>query len=183
MKFLKSILVVSMAGAVTACSTTGTVSSSRAPVSCDQVTGTQLEKALAIATGELDNPDCAGWFDSYWESLLSIAEREPSKENRVSFANFIGSARDQGVITSSEAKERYSRFFDPRFVSLPDDYNVCSYQSKRKSLDSSMLTELRDKEQGLLRISQDKASYAKSVRLYHNLQNVMDATLTSCEAG
>ena len=47
----------------------------------------------------------------------------------------------------------------------------------------SMERELTDKERGLMRISLDNAGYYRADELYQEVELVLEATCTACEAG
>ena len=69
-------------------------------------------------------------------------------------------------------------------MSLKGDYNNCSHTcpNKRKVL-LDMERELSDKEQGLLKVSQDSEGYYRADELYQEVELVLEATCTACAAG
>ena len=91
-------------------------------------------------------------------------------------------ARD-GVKTNSK-KDYYNRYFNVKFVSLQGDYNTCSQTCPiRKQVMSDMQAELHDKELGLLRASNDAASFYRADHLLKETDLVLEATCRACQAG
>jgi hypothetical protein len=67
-------------------------------------------------------------------------------------------------------------------MSLPDEYNVCSSCSEKKKneIEIQLETELRQKEEGLLRACVDKNAYYKASDQYNSILLLLDATCTAC---
>ena len=58
--------------------------------------------------------------------------------------------------------------------------NTCP---RRDRVMRHMERELSDKERGLLRVSLDSAGYYRADELYQEVELVLEATCTACEAG
>ena len=91
---------------------------------------------------------------------------------------------DQGLLSTRQAQDYYNRYFNVKFMALRGDYNNCSHTcpNKQKVL-FDMERELSDKERGLLRVSTDNAAYYRADELYQEVELVLEATCTACEAG
>ena len=73
---------------------------------------------------------------------------------------------------------------DVKFNAMQGDYNNCSHTCPRRDrVMRDLERELSDKERGLLKISQDNASYYRADELYQELELVLEATCTACDAG
>ena len=88
-------------------------------------------------------------FDSYFGQLIDVAKRDPDMENKRRFSEFLEWAHDQGIIDKIQARSYYNRYFNTTFMSLPDDYNVCSScpEETKKDIENQMekvpITQLR----------------------------------------
>ena len=126
---------------------------------------------------------CAAHFDRYYDDLLSIAEGDPKPENKRIFSEFLVWSGDEGLLSQRQARDYYNRYFNVKFTSMQGDYNNCSHTCPR--LDRVMLDmerELSDKERGLLKVSLDSAGYYRSDELYQEIELVLEATCTACNA-
>ena len=142
-----------------------------------------LDSAISFVKTSL-NTGCAAHFDRYYDDLLRIAEGDPKPENKRVFSEFLVWSGDQGLLSNRQAKEYYNRFFNVKFMSMKGDYNNCSHTcpNKQKVL-FDMERELSDKERGLLKVSEDRDGYYRADRLYQEVELVLEATCTACEAG
>jgi hypothetical protein len=132
---------------------------------------------------ELDS-GCAAHFDGYYDDLLSIAEGDPKPENKRIFSDFLIWTTDRGILSQRQAKEYYNRYFNVKFVSLEGDYNNCSHTCPRRDrVMLQMQRELSDKERGLMKVSLDSGAYYRADELYQEVELVLEATCTACEAG
>ena len=127
---------------------------------------------------------CQAHYDRYFDNLLNIAEGDPKPENKRVFSEFLVWSGDQGLLSNRQAKEYYNRYFNVKFMSMKGDYNNCSHTcpNKQKVL-FDMERELSDKERGLLKVSEDRDGYYRADRLYQEVELVLEATCTACEAG
>ena len=125
---------------------------------------------------------CHAHFDHYYDDLLSIAEGDPKPENKQAFSEFLVWSSDQGLLSKRQAQDYYNRYFNTTFISLPDDYNVCSSCTGEtiKNIEDQMENELRQKEEGLLRACRDKGAYYTASDQYNSILLLLDATCTSC---
>ena len=150
--------------------------------SCTLPSGVDLEEALDHSRKDLGHLECETMFDSYFTRLIEVAKRDPDMENKRRFSEFLEWAHDQGIIDKIQARSYYNRYFNTTFMSLPDDYNVCSScpEETLKDIENQMEKELRQKEDGLLRACRDKSGYYKASDQYNSVLLLLDATCTSC---
>ncbi|MEM6707434.1 MAG: hypothetical protein AAF648_01485 [Pseudomonadota bacterium] len=150
---------------------------------CGGPLSSNLDQAVSDVESRLAS-GCEYQFDSYFDQLLAIAENDPAAENRKVFSDHLIAAKNLGVISQRQARERYNRYFNIKFVSLTGDYNTCSQACPdRRTLLMNMKRELGDKERGLLRISKDQASFYRADVLLKEADLVLEATCRACEAG
>jgi hypothetical protein len=149
---------------------------------CTLPSGVNLEEALAHSRKDLGHLECEPMFDNYFVRLIDVAKRDPDLENKRRFSEFLEWAHDQGIIDKIQARSYYNRYFNTTFISLPDDYNVCSSCTgeTKKNIEDQMENELRQKEEGLLRACRDKSAYYKASNQYNSILLLLDATCTSC---
>jgi hypothetical protein len=149
---------------------------------CTLPSGVNLEEALDHSRADLARLECEQMFDSYYERLLDVAKRDPDIENRRRFSDFLMWANDEGIIDKIQARDYYNRYFNTTFMSLQDDFNVCSTCSEdsKKNLEVALQKELGQKEEGLLRACQDKPAYYAAADQYNSILLLLDATCTAC---
>jgi len=142
-----------------------------------------LDSAMRTAEDRLAN-GCEYSFEGYFHSLLSIAEANPARENRMLFSDHLMRVNEMGVISRRQAEGLYNRYFNVKFVSLQGDYNTCSQTCPvRRQVMSDMQAELHDKELGLLRASADSSSFYRADNLLKEADLVLEATCRACSAG
>ncbi|MGB5441895.1 MAG: hypothetical protein WBN57_04635 [Gammaproteobacteria bacterium] len=147
---------------------------------CSLPEGPNLEQSISAARFDLET-GCEHQFDAYYQRLLTIAEGDPKKENKASFSEFLLWANNTGLLSKRQARELYNRYFGIKYVSLASDYSVCSKTCPRQSeVMRDMNLELADKEQGLLRISEDRLNYTRASNLYQETELVLEATCEAC---
>ncbi len=149
---------------------------------CKMPSGVDLAEAITHSKNDLENLECDLFFDVYYEGLIEIAKQDPDKTNKRRFSDFLEWANDQGIINKLQARDYYNRYFNTTFMSLPDDYNVCSScsEKKQKDLEFELEKELGQKEAGLLRACQDKNAYYLASDQYNSIMMLLDATCTAC---
>ena len=153
------------------------------PPPCGSPTTKNLDNAVVFVQQSLKS-GCAVHFDRYYDDLLTIAEGDPKSQNKRIFSDFLLWSTDEGLISQRQAKEYYNRYFNVKFVSLESDYNNCTHTCPRRDrVMRNMERELTDKERGLLRVSTDSAAYYRADELYQEVELVLEATCTACEAG
>ena len=163
--------------AAAACTTTPVASH------CSAGLSPGLENAIYDVEARLGT-GCEYHFDRYFAELLSTAEANPSSENKVLFSDFLMRANETGVISTRQAREYYNRYFNVKFVSLTGDYNTCAQACPvQGQVMANMQNELRDKQVGLLKASDDKTSYYRADHLLKEAQLVLEATCRACAAG
>jgi hypothetical protein len=150
--------------------------------SCALPSGVNLEEALDHSKKDLAHLECEVLFDSYYDRLVDVAQRDPEIANKRKFSDFLQWANAQGIIDKIQARNYYNRYFNTTFMSLPDEYNVCSSCSgrKQKDLEFQLEEELGQKEKGLLRACQDKNAYYAAADQYNAIMLLLDATCTAC---
>ena len=167
--------VAAIATSLAACST-----SPMQTTSCSLPEGPNLERAISAARFDLET-GCEHRFDGYFQRLLTIAEGDPKKENKASFSDFLLWANDAGLLSKAQARETYNRYFGVKYVSLVSDYSVCAQTCPNQSdVMRDMNRELVDKEQGLLKISNDRLNYSRASNLYQEAELVLEATCEAC---
>ena len=151
--------------------------------SCMSPQTRSLDGAMAAVKSNL-SAGCKAHFDRYYGDLLTIAEGDPKPENKRAFSEFLVWSADQGLLSQRQAEEYYNRYFNVKFMSMKGDYNNCSHTcpNKQKVL-FDMERELSDKERGLLKVSVDRDGYYRADRLYQEVELVLEATCTACDAG
>ena len=151
------------------------------PQSCTLPQGKNVERAFSHARSQLSQRDCHFRFDEYFQALLNIASGDPDQKNSEQFSEFLLWANEQDIITKVSAKEHYNRYFGTKFVSLPNEYSNCSYTCKvQDEISRKMQDELRDKERGLLKVTNDKRKFAEANSLYQSTLTLLDATCEAC---
>ncbi len=152
----------------------------------DHCTG-KFSSNLSSAIGDAESrlaSGCEYHFDSYFNSLLRVAEADPAPENKSMFSDHLINVNEMGVISQRQARELYNRYFNVKFVSFRGDYNTCAQACPiQDHVISNMKGELQDKQLGLLRVSADKASYYRADNLLKEAQLVLEATCRACAAG
>ncbi len=150
--------------------------------SCTLPSGVNLEEALDHSRADLGRLECEAMFDGYFDRLLDVAKRDPDIENRRRFSEFLVWANDEGIIDKIQARDYYNRYFNATFMSLPDDFNVCSScpETARRDLEMELQNELAQKEEGILRACQDKQAYYAAADQYNSILLLLDATCTAC---
>jgi hypothetical protein len=170
------MLAVPLLAMAAACTTTD-------PDQCTVSVRGDIESAMRTVETKLDS-GCEYHFDGYFQSLLTLAEANPDKNNRRYFSDHLMRVQDMGVISRRQAEGLYNRYFNVKFVSLQGDYNTCSQTCPiRKQVMSDMKAELHDKELGLLRASNDAASFYRADHLLKETDLVLEATCRACLAG
>jgi hypothetical protein len=173
---IRHLLWIPFAALLGACTTTD-------PDYCAVNMRSDLDSAMRAVEAKLGS-GCEYQFDSYFHSLLSVAEANPDKDNRKLFSDHLMRVNDMGVISRRQAEGLYNRYFNVKFVSLQGDYNTCSQTCPiRKQVMSDMQAELHDKELGLLRASNDAPSFYRADTLLKETDLVLEATCRACLAG
>ena len=149
--------------------------------SCTLPQEKNVDRAFSHARVQLAQRECHFRFDEYFQALLMVASGDPNQKNSEHFSEFLLWANEQDIITRVSAKEYYNRYFGTKFVSLPNEYSNCSYTCKvQDEITRKMQNELRDKETGLLKITNDKRRFAEANLLYQSTLTLLDATCEAC---
>jgi len=148
--------------------------------------GSPQTKNLDAAMGQVRTSltaGCEAQFDRFYDDLLRIAEGDPKPENKRLFSEFLVWTADEGLLSQRQARDYYNRYFNVKFMSLAGDYNNCSHTCPRRDrVLRDMERELVDKERGLVKISLDNDGYYRADRLFQEMELVLEATCTACEA-
>lgn len=150
--------------------------------SCTLPSGVNLEEALAHSREDLGHLECETMFDGYYMKLIEVAKRDPAMQNKRKFSEFLEWANAEGIIDKIQARDYYNRYFNTTFMTLPDEFNVCSSCSEKtqKELEFRLEEELGQKEEGLLKACQDKNAYYLAADQYNSIMLLLDATCTAC---
>ena len=170
-----TLLTILWAGALSSCATS--------PPPCASPQTKNLDTAIVQVQTSLKS-GCTAHFDRFYDDLLYIAEGDPRPENKRRFSEFLVWAADDGLLSQRQARNYYNRYFNVKFTTLASDYNNCSHTCPRRDrvlLD--MERELSDKERGLLKVSLDNSGYYRADELYREMELVLEATCTACNAG
>jgi hypothetical protein len=149
---------------------------------CILPSGVDLEEALAHSKDDLGHFQCEAQFDAYYKRLIEVAKRNPDIQNKRKFSGFLEWANERGIIDKIQARDYYNRYFNTTFMSLPDDYNVCSTCSEKsqRDIEIQLERELGQKEVGLLKACQDKDAFYLAMDQYNSILLLLDATCTAC---
>lgn len=176
---VKWILVVSMMFLATGC-----VKNEPKPaetVACTLPSGNLVQKAFDTAYDTLSNEECRYRFDEVMQALLSVCEGTPEQKNKERFSDLLVWAKNQGIISTVQAKEFYSTYFSSKFVSLPDDYQTCSYADDHDRIISDCRNELEKKEQGLVKVANDRETFARASAEFKQIDLILEAACTACK--
>ena len=177
MSRINSLLIAALAALLLSACTTAT------PDHCAANLRGNLDSAITTAESRLAS-GCEYHFNAYFNSLLTIAEANPDPDNKMLFSDHLMRVNDMGVISRRQAEGLYNRYFNVKFVSLQGDYNTCSQTCPvRSQVMSEMQAELHDKELGLMRASNDSASFYRADTLLKETDLVLEATCRACQAG
>ena len=153
------------------------------PPPCGSPASKNLTAAIDDVKGNLQG-GCTAHFERFYDDLLRIAEGDPKPENKRLFSEFLVWSSDEGILSQRQAKDYYNRYFNVKFMSLASDYNNCSHTCPRRDrVLLEMERELGEKERGLLKVSLDNESYYRADELYQEVELVLEATCTACQAG
>lgn len=177
---IKTLVMPALAGALVLTVLAGCNSNPSKATACTLPTGPNLDQAVAKARFDLET-GCEQQFEGYFQRLLDIAEGDPKKENKATFSDFLVWANEEGLVSKRQAREMYTRYFGVKYVSLISDYSVCSQTCPRqRDVMRDMTEELKDKEQGLLKVSADRREYSRANQLYQEAELVLQATCSAC---
>ncbi len=158
----------------------GSAHAQEEPSTCPLPSGNLVDEAFSQARGVLERPACKYQFDATFTTLLTIAEGDPKPENNRAFSDLLVWAKDRGVINTVQAQNYYNRYFTHIFVSLPDDYKTCNYCPRLRKIMSNCRDELRQKEQGLLKVCRERTTYAKASSDFQTIDLILEATCSAC---
>jgi hypothetical protein len=113
---------------------------------------------------------------------MNIAANDPQEQNKERFSDLFAYARDAGILSETQARNEYQRYFTTNFVSLGNDYNNCSSTCQEKqAVEKKLKNELGDKNQGLLQVTGDRTEYAAADKQYNQLLTLIEATCSACQ--
>lgn len=173
------LLAMSLFLLITACAQTQVSQSA----TCTMPASNRISAAIHEAQSTLANRSCVTHFEGIFERLIYIAQNDPAPENRREFSDFLNWCRDQNIINTRQAMDLYTRYFSHKFVSLPRDYQTCSYCRDISKITREMKAELASKETGLMKICGERDQYARTAAEYEDLVTILEATCKACQAG
>ena len=174
--FKAAILIAACSAILASCAAT--------PPPCLSPQTRNLSHAVEDVKSNLRGGACAAHFDRYYDELLTLGEGDPKTENKRIFSEFLVWASDEGLLSQRQARDYYNRYFNVKFTAMQGDYNNCSHTCPRRArVMLDMQRELSDKERGLLKVSLDSAGYYRADELYQEIELVLEATCTACNAG
>ncbi len=150
--------------------------------SCPLPSGNFVDQAFDTARSTLSYNECKYQFDQVMDALLEVCEGTPSINNKKLFSDFLVWAKNQGIISTVQAKKIYTRYFTATFVSLSGDFQTCSLCPRIHKILSDCDQELEKKKSGLLKICGDKKTYAKASNDLKQISLILEATCKACEA-
>lgn len=173
-------LVSSMALLASACQTTPQAKL----VDCSLSPSHNLDSVAAASLSKMQTAQCHYEFDGHFAQLLNTAKGDPKSANKSVMAAYINNAAQAGVISKLDAKDRYNRYFHTTFMSLPENYNVCSAVADERQKDRLMKNlerELKQKKEGLLGALKDQNTYYQAQTQYTDLLLMLEATAMACQ--
>lgn len=183
-KILSVLMVILVAVGLTGCVTTQKAATQKpVEVACPLPSSKIVSVAFEEAQNTLSRAECASQFDDTFEALLVAAAGDPKKDNKILFHNFLKWTIGEGIIRKTDGARLYTEYFSYKFASLPQDYNICSYESKQEQIKADLLKELVKKERGLIQISKDQASYTIAHNNQAKLNLILEATWRACSDG
>jgi len=184
-KLLKNtVLGFCLVSGLTACAQTPrhNTSQSSHQASCSLPQHKKLTVAVDNAQASLSDRSCHYQFDAIHAQLLNIAVNDPSSTHNTEFRSFYKWSIDQGIISSLQGKEYYTRYFTNSFGNvLANDRNVCSSAANKEKLIKSIDRELGSKKIGLQDIMQDRKAYFSAQQTHNDLVFLIETTLLACE--
>lgn len=151
-------------------------------ISCEVPATKSVDLAFNASRHTLSNFSCVSTFDQHFDQLLNIAEGDPSLHNKRLFSDFLNWSSDNGLISTQQAKERFSEYFSRTFVALPNRHNNCSSSCLLISkIERNMKAELRKKQRGMQAILGDAQAYGQAHTDYENTLLMLEATCYACE--
>ena len=173
--FKGALLIATASAMLASCATT--------PPPCLSPQTRNLNHAVEDVKSNLRGGACAAHFDRYYDDLLNIAEGDPKAENKRIFSEFLVWSSDAGLLSQRQTRDYYNRYFNVKFTSMQGDYNNCSHTCPRRDrVMLNMERELSDKERGLMKVSLDNDGYYRADKLYQEIELVLEATCTACNA-
>jgi hypothetical protein len=173
--FKGALLIATASAMLASCATT--------PPACVSPQTRNLDHAVEDVKSSLRGGACAAHFDRYYDDLLNIAEGDPKAENKRIFSEFLVWSSGAGLLSQRQARDYYNRYFNVKFTSMQGDYNNCSHTCPRRDrVMLNMERELSDKERGLMKVSLDNDGYYRADELYQEIELVLEATCTACNA-
>ena len=140
-----------------------------------------LDHLFAEASEKLQNPDCHYSFPEYRERLVLAAKGSPGPENEARFAQLLRESIDLGIISRRQARETFSRYFDPEFYAVKSESrSSCSSLRNKEDLYAAMRVELGYKREGMLDMLDDEERFRQAQHYYNDLYMVFEAVSAAC---
>lgn len=147
---------------------------------CTLPSGHLAAPAFDTAYQTLGQQECKYAFDDILTSLLDITQGDPGEANKKRFSDLLVWSSQHNIISPQKSKELYTRYFSPRFVSLPDEEKTYLYCHNSREILNNCESELRDKKIGLLQIAKDKEAYQQVSNELPQIALILEATCTAC---
>lgn len=148
--------------------------------SCPLPSGNLIPAAFETAKKTLSHPACSVRFDDVFHALLAVCQGAPSIKNKKRFEELLVWAKNQGIISTLKAKHTYNRYFKEKFVSLPFEYQTCSYCLSLSKILEHGKVELGHKYLGLVKVCEDQKAYAKASMDWEKITVILEATCLAC---
>jgi len=141
-----------------------------------------VDQAFGDAKERLQDAGCQRYFDDYFDTLLESAAGDPGPENKQRFADFLEWSIERGVISNTQGKIRFTRYFHGTYASLPNDRSTCLATRQKGRVVRDLGEELKQKQAGLLKAVDDKQAWQTAKVNYNDLVFLIEATRLACEA-
>ena len=161
---------------------TGCSQQPQKPVAACGLSGSNnIDHLFAEVSENLGNRVCHYSFPEYRERLLQAAKGSPGPENEARFAGLLRESVERGIISKRQARETFSRYFDPEFyVVKTEPRSSCSSLREKETLYAAMRSELAYKRTGMLEILDDESRFRQAQHHYNDLTMVFEAVDAAC---
>lgn len=189
MKILKTLLTTTVLFSVAfsaGCQTNSPKTAAvQAPISCELPVSKDLPTATQETKNMLEERSCRAKLYAAYEKLLTIGQGDPKPSNQQIYGDFLRWSQQQGLISHKQKAQLYSRYFTQVFATLPSDHQMCYYCDGpgQEKLIYQVDNELQDKQLGLVKILNDKATYRKSSAIADSVKLRIEAACHACGDG
>ena len=149
-------------------------------IPCNIPKSTRVDDVIAKTKAILQGTQCNEEFDDLYQNILKVAARDSKPSNRALIKGFIDWCYANGILYKNTARQKYGEYFSSMFMCLEKWPKICHQCSGLNEIERDMKAELRMKELGLLRISEDEARYNKAVIAFNQTLVVLKAACMAC---